>query len=332
MRKLAGLYLLIFGVLLGVHQLAAQIASSPSPINSYQVYDYGVGGMSNTAGRTLVPPPTLIGTDHVFIEAGQSHWASISASATCPGNQTSNPTKVLNLNIYDGNIYQLVNPVLGAESGDGTNVCNATNQSSFGVLGDLLLNNSVYTKIINVPVSIGGSYVSDWSASGLQNGRLRVAVLWLRSLGYLSQTDLIFMQGEADVLNANPAFGCTSTPCTTTAQWTAALQSMLATMRGLGFTGKVYVVRDTSPYSSATTCTPLCSPNISSNGTGYPNFTNIDNAQTGIIDNINFFSIANINTALSWNTDFGSSDHFNDSGNSHAAKAICSGLKGSACP
>lgn len=165
--------------------------------NFYGVYDSGpFPGFSDITGRTQVAVsladgvPTLI-----FITAGQSIISNYNQTPYTP----INPTKVLNFNIYNGLIYRLQDPVLGA---------GGTGGSYLGRLGDKLIAADKAQRVIFVTTSIGDTSTWKWLSSsplGVHNHRLRAAYRYVRLLRW-NVDAVLWDQGQGDLGNTSAQY------------------------------------------------------------------------------------------------------------------------------
>jgi hypothetical protein len=146
---------------------------------------------TNTTGRTRFDPRLASGErTAVFIVAGQSNGSNY-VSGT--GNlYTPASAKVQNLLFSNGGIYDARDPMLGNDN---------TGGSWLGRLGDKLITDGIYDRVIFIPVAVGGSSVVSWlPPTGKDSEYLYVAFRRAASVG-LSVTAVLWQQGEAD--NAN---------------------------------------------------------------------------------------------------------------------------------
>lgn len=138
-----------------------------------------------TGARTLADPRLVSGErTGVFICAGQSNIAN----SVDVGYSVTNPTKIQNLNIFDGGVYETVDPLLG---------CSSTGGSWLGRMGDKLITANIFDRVILVPIGRGGSSVTDWLPSAPLGSCLKTAVTRCAARGY-SISGFLWQQGEAD--------------------------------------------------------------------------------------------------------------------------------------
>jgi hypothetical protein len=148
-------------------------------------------------GKVQIPPiRSLPVTTAVIIMQGQSLIAN-RAEGTYT---TKNRDNALNFNIYDGELYQCSNPVLGTD----LDVSHPSNtNSSTCQIADLLINAGTFRTVIMVPTAVGGTLCSDWTLGGALYQRIVVTMLRLASRG-LSPTWILNHQGESDHLAGTP--------------------------------------------------------------------------------------------------------------------------------
>lgn len=149
--------------------------------------------MSSTSGRVLVNPTVAQNElTAVFIVAGQSLVCNHGQSLYIPHN-----AKVENGNIYDGNLYLMVDPVLGPSGAAG---------SFMGRLGDKLIDIAIADRVIIWPIGVSGTSSGDWSENpnespfiGGVHERLRLAVNRIQALGLMPYVRaVLYQQGQAD--------------------------------------------------------------------------------------------------------------------------------------
>jgi hypothetical protein len=148
----------------------------------------GANNFRNITGRTRVSA-LLAGGENtaVIIVTGQSNAANNVDTKYTPSN-----SKVENLNLWDGGIYRADDAMLGTDAigtlGDG---------SWIGRLGDKLITDDTYDRVIFAPIAINGSSAEQWAANGDCNHRIAAVCARLLSL-QLTPTFIISMQGEQD--------------------------------------------------------------------------------------------------------------------------------------
>lgn len=163
-------------------------------VDKYNLPDSTGAGYSTTAGRVGASSSITGGekTGLIFA-AGQSR---ISNQPTTTPYTPTNTTKVHQINIYDGLVYQMIDPVLGAGGSSG---------SYLSKLGDALINAGVFQRVIFVPMGIAGTATTQWITGDLRQ-RILVAGRRARALGYgAPNADLykaiIWENGQTDVAN-----------------------------------------------------------------------------------------------------------------------------------
>lgn len=152
-------------------------------------------GFSNTNGRVQVDP-TLVGGQStlVILVAGQSNCCSVSPSAYTATNALSQC-----LNIYNGGVYKMKDPLLGSShtpTSGNPPLCG----SWVSRLGDKLIAGGVAARVIMVPCGMAGSWIGDWdpAVSPINNyQRILVALRRCATAG-LTPSAIIWHQGEND--------------------------------------------------------------------------------------------------------------------------------------
>lgn len=167
----------------------------------------------DTAGYTQVDA-TLVGgqSTAVIVCVGQSNICN-------SGNATYTPANALNhhLCICNGGCYQAKSNLLG---------CNTQpngNGNWIARLADKLITAGTYTRVILVPIGIGGTVISQWAAGGIFNHRIGVCNNRLTAAG-LTATHVIWHQGESD-----------EGAGTSQADYTTGLNSVISTFRTSSF-------------------------------------------------------------------------------------------------
>lgn len=159
-------------------------ASAPSPVDLYGITEHGLSGYSDTTGRTSVSA-ALSGDEStaIFLVIGQS-------LATNAGVTTYDPahSKVQQINPYDGNVYEMKDPVLGASS---------TSGSWISRLAHKLVLAGFWDRVIMIPVAIGATSAADWSVTGDVTHRVHVGIKRSRQHGYVL-TGILYDQGNND--------------------------------------------------------------------------------------------------------------------------------------
>jgi hypothetical protein len=127
----------------------------------------------------------------------------------------------------DGNFYPCIDPIVGAE-GPGGSVWSRFADSMLG----RPINNSTVSQVIIGCCAQGGTSIKDWAPSGSEAPRLlRCLSDYIAKVG--QPTHLAFSQGESDV----GALG--------TEQWLDRWQTMLASVRNVGCTSKIWTSIET---------------------------------------------------------------------------------------
>lgn len=176
--------------------------------------------VSLRAAQTLDPAVRNL----VLIIAGQSNVTNIAPSVYTP----SNPTKIDNLNIFDGGIYNAIDPALGTSLNTGGRI------GMPGLrLADNLITANLFDRIVMVPIAQGGTAVADWE-TGFCSDRIAGTMNRLRAKGIVAGTNvtivMLWGQGESDNTNG-----------TTQAAYTTSLGNVIAKSRTSGFSGVWFI-------------------------------------------------------------------------------------------
>ena len=212
-------------------------------------------GWRDTNGKTLrskVIDPNI--RTLVLITAGQSLMVNLLTNVATP----SNPSMLDNLNPYDGSIYAAADPLLGttaAFGGGGFGAgCIAT------LIGDQLITNGKFHRVILVPISVGGTMAFQWAENGVLNNRVTAAVNRLRYAGITASTPGVTMaavwgQGESD-----------NTGGTSQASYAASLTSWINTARAAGMSGRIFVNLETWNNGASATIRAAQAQVVAANG------------------------------------------------------------------
>lgn len=210
-----------YGVLNG--SLFTRIASN-NVGTSDQSYNYPTFGFRDTTGLTVRAfDPTK--KTLVLITGGQSLASNILPTLYVPS------ANVTQFNIYDGNLYNVNGPVLGASY-------NPTFAPPFGpgnlcaMIADLAL--AHFDRVILACANMSSSYAALW-ATGTYVKRLPLIISGLSALGITAATPnvtmaLMFDLGENDLLLG-----------TSQAVMAANLLTIFANIKSAGFNGRIFV-------------------------------------------------------------------------------------------
>lgn len=156
----------------------------------------------------------------VMIVAGQSNGTDITPSVYAP----VSTSKIDQLNIYDGGIYNAVDPLLGTS-------LNSGGGNPFLRLADSFVTSSLFDRVVLVPIAVGGTAVAWWDILA-QSDRIPVAVRRLAAKGLVPGPNvtvvMLWCQGESDGATAQ-------------ADYTVSLSSIIAKSRTSGFTGPWFI-------------------------------------------------------------------------------------------
>lgn len=266
-------------------------AGGEGVMNIYALTEWiSPGGNNTTAGKTAVSCTVPGGQKTaLIIVAGQSLGGNHGVSLYTPTN-----SKTYNLNVYDGNCYQLSDPILG---------CDGTSGTYISRLADDLINAGKYTAVIVVDVNIGGTTVFDWApnaapftqdtTASLLASRLRVAWLRVRQQGYDKNPDVhpfvIWDQGVQDNVIG-----------TSEASYVAGFNSMKSTLTGMGYAGPWFTVDAETMLSNTVDAT-------------------IQAAQASLVDNVTVFAGANTDSLTGGTNRQSDGTHLTDTGNASNA-------------
>lgn len=259
-------------------------------------------GYSDISAKTVRATPIDTGVRNlVLIVAGQSNRTSVAPSAYTP----TNPTKLDNLNLYDGQIYAAADPMLGCSyiaGGFGTPVIGCVALR----VADLFVTNGIFDRVIIVPIAVAATQVAHWDTGGALANRIPAAIKRCIAKGIVpGMTNVTFAiewgQGEGDY-------------ATNQADYQAALNRVIANSQLAGFIGRWFVAKQS--YTNGTT------------------FAQVVAAQTAVLNGSTVFTSANADLLVGANRAiYGTDDtHFSDLGNANLATAIYDAMHASGSP
>lgn len=188
------------------------------------------------------------------------------------------------LNILDGRVYAMADPVFGADG---------TGGSPTSALGDALISSGRWDRVTVCNVAFGSTRSSQWAdGTGTLARGAKIGWSFLQAHGY-TNTVQIHGQGEGDAFDG-----------VTQAAFLANLQSMTAWRRAAGITCPLYVSRSTFD-SNWTTTDP--SPLLWTPGS---NAQAIRAAQLAIVDGISVFQGPDVDAIRG--SGFRTSTHWNN--------------------
>lgn len=244
----------------------------------------------NTAIRNLV-----------LIVAGQSNYTNVAPTAYVP----TNASVLDNFNVYDGAVYAAADPLLGAGwaytvlGGVGTN----PSPGNIGTrVGDLLITNGKFDRVILVPVAIGGTTASDWSTGSMSN-RIPTAMRRLLSRGIVPGTTnvtfaIIWGQGESDA-------------GTSQVNYTSRMNTVIASAAAAGFSGRWFINKQTWIAGAVD--------------------ANVQAAQVGLPNGSTVFAGADADSLNAANR-YADNTHFNDAGMAALATLVYNAMHASGAP
>ncbi len=173
-----------------------------------------VAGSEFTKGRQEIAGSALHQSHRVMVALvfGQSNASNVGESRKRASEGV--------LNFFEGKLYRAEDPLLGADDIRG---------SVWTRLGDLLVEQKVYDRVVVIPVAVSGSVISRWRPGGdiypMLLRRLRDA----KASG-LTITHLLWHQGEADAKRH-----------TSKSDYRNSFLAMLSGIRSEGVTAPIYV-------------------------------------------------------------------------------------------
>ncbi|MEM7098537.1 MAG: sialate O-acetylesterase [Pseudomonadota bacterium] len=171
-------------------------------------------GFQDTTGRTPVSCDAYRGErSAVLFTFGQSNSANAGQDRYIPLRD------VANFSIHDGKCYRAEDPLLGPDG---------TGGSVWGVLGDQLISNGLYDRVLIVPFGIGGSALSQWRGDGPFQEILLNALTAIDDAA-IEPTHVLWHQGESDALAE-----------TSTQDYFSMFEELVDTLRQAGIGAPVY--------------------------------------------------------------------------------------------
>lgn len=251
-------------------------------------------GINGLSVRSAVINPAL--KTLVLITVGQSQLANTAPTIFVP----SNSSVIDNFNIYDGALYSIAGPLVGC-----TGIAGVSNANVASKIADLLVTNGKFDRVIIVPIPVGGTQAVNWTLGGGYDDRVVVAMRRLAARGITPNTTgvtfaMIWGDGESDGLAGTSAVS-----------YTASFNAMLSIATGAGFSGRVFVTRET--WFLGTT------------------YATIQGAQTALVNGTTIFSGGDWDSLDATNRQ-ADNTHWNDTGLAAAALLTYNAMHASGAP
>lgn len=205
----------------------------------------------NTGARTLGTQTVSSAVRNlIIIAAGQSNMTDIAPNYFTP----VNPTKIDQMNIYDGAIYNAIDPLLG------TTQSNVPAGHPILRAADTYIQNNKFDRVIIVPVAIASTSIADW-ATGYCSAIIPAAIKRLAARGIVSGTNvtiaIFWGQGENDTNSG-----------TTQTAYTTGLNSVIAKSRAAGFAGPWFVAKQSWYVSTVSSAIQAAQAAVLNSGSG----------------------------------------------------------------
>lgn len=188
----------------------------------------------SASGQTLNPAVRNL----VLIVAGQSLCEDIAPTAYTP----ANPTKIDNLNVYDGALYVAGDPQIGTGYPNANGAPYIGPGNPYFRVADTLITNNKFDRVVLAPVCVGSTSVADWQ-SGITSNIFQVVMYRLADRNIVAGTNItiaaIWSQGVTDAIAG-----------TTQVAYAASLNAIIANSRTAGFTGIWFI--NTESYTGST--------------------------------------------------------------------------------
>lgn len=196
----------------------------------------------NTNGRVQVAASIPGQTQLNIVYLGQSLAANSSDSVYTPAS-----TSVLNLNLFDGGVYQYKDPCFAASVGISAQSTPWRGGGTAGRLGQKIITGGLAQRVVMVTGAIDSTSIQNWFPYGDLtpndcSHRIRVAAQRLAQNG-LKAHAVVWQIGETDS-NSNPV-------SMTTAYWKSIMEGVIAYGRKVGLSCPVYVTQSSHPFMSS---------------------------------------------------------------------------------
>jgi hypothetical protein len=146
----------------------------------------------DTAGKAYANPRPVTGERRgVFLLAGQS----LASNAVDTTYTPTNPSKIENLNFWDGGLYVGADPLLGTSD---------TRGNLFTYVADKLIGAGIFDRVILIPIAMGGTSVSEWVPGQSQYEKLFIAMR-RAAASNLDVNAVLWQQGEQDAATFMPS-------------------------------------------------------------------------------------------------------------------------------
>lgn len=190
----------------------------------------GQPSVVDVTGRTETPAYKPGVSTKVILVYGQSNAISIvNDTSFTPSAGTEN------FDYFNGKNYSAKDPLLGTPLGGGL----SSGSSWVTRLGSKMVDAGMASRVVVVDCAVGGTYIADWNAGGILDGRLQFVVRAMAQAG-LKPDYIMQMQGESDALAG-----------TTATAYTTSCRSVIAGLRRNGTSAPVFV-SNTSMFSGVT--------------------------------------------------------------------------------
>lgn len=192
----------------------------------------------NTSGYTQASCTPVAGTNKNIVIFGQSLAANNSSGTYT----VTNPTKVLNFNIFDGKCYQAQYVLLGTTQFGGT-----SDGSYLTMMGDNLINNDGVAQVVLIPAAVNSTLIAQWASSQTAPYLLDNIATVARRLNAANiiPTEIIWEQGESD---------CGAS--TSQSSYSASLAVVIAAIRSV-WPSTPIIINSAETYVGGVTCSSV---------------------------------------------------------------------------
>lgn len=236
----------------------------------------------------------------VLISAGQSQMENIAPTTYVP----TYGSKLDQLNIYDGQLYNIAGPLLGAaypslQAYPHLGYGNITTQ-----LADLFIYYGKFDRVIVVSIAVGGTSIDLWATGSLRN-RFPVAMRRLAALGIVPGMAGVTFTCVLGIGEADVGLG------TIKADFESRTRQFLANGQAAGYSGRLFVALETSPGDT---------------------LSGTYQGQLGVVDNATIFQGGNLNTLTGTTYRGADGTHTNDTGQAAYATRFYNAMVASGAP
>lgn len=250
------------------------VMQSNSPLSN-ESYDY--------SGLTQVSPVFVGGESTCVIIGFGDSTISNTVNATY---SPTNGSKVQSLSIGNGGVYLASDPQLGAP-------LTASSGSLLFRLGDKLISNGTYARVIFCLIGLNSAKIADWATGGVLNYRIPIAAKRLAAVG-LTPNFVLCQIGANDTVAG-----------TSQAAYAASLQSAIDSFRAAGVSGPFLTALSTYTSGSTSSAIRAAQAGVTNTGASVYDGPDLDTITTDRHDGTHFDATGRNSAADLWITKMG---------------------------